>query len=340
MIKYIKLEKLEPAVDIATHYALKQDGIHWGLPTEPARNKHVGIELESAFAPGSTQARQIASWIKNQKDIPENFKKDLKSSNNIRAIVASYILPKITNLLCETPHYDGGGVESVLPPCTLKAHQVLKPEYAKIINIYKNFGFSDVEGGDGIHANIDKKLFGNTEEEAGKAFEMFLWFLYKNIDFMVQFSGRVRMYQTNSDLLSLLGDLLGLRSEEEQLIRFKSGKKTLVQMISAPGNNYGSGPVFNMTVNRDRRPCIEFRWFGSTHDINIFMSYIEFSFAIPEWSKTMTIPEQCTLQSFVEYVRARHEMYPHLLNRLLENSYVHELTLQQQVQRKYFALTR
>lgn len=326
----VELDELPKKVDLADAYEIitKKGGRFLSTENDDSSPNYVGIEYESAFSPGTVQLRKIYAWIAERPKLLKRLESLTGSrkptSGTIKNLVKTYILPQATDILMQTPHQDGGGLEAVAKPATLAAHQRLKPEYAKIIDVFKNFGFSDTEGGDGIHSNIDKTLFGADKVTRLRAFENFLWFLFFNIDFMVEFTDRKRIYQYNADLHHQMGDVFALGSDEEILSKFKSQKLQLLKVIENSEAAGLYGRVFNMTVNRDGRPCVEFRWFGSTHNIEKFMSNIEFSFALPEFCQTIKTENLAKLSNFCTFVRSNHDKYPHLLADLMTNSYAIE----------------
>lgn len=324
----IKFETPPKAVNVSQTYDLETNkaGFYHTDNEKGDQGDYLGVEFESCFSPGTTQLRYIADWLKEK----SSFKlTPMSNSNSVRAHVKDTIISQATEILMQNPHYDGGGVECVMKPATLAAHQRLKPEYAKIIDIFASFGFTDIEGGDGIHLNIDKTMFGQKAGLQRRSFEMFLWFLFFNIDFMVEFTDRKRHYQFCADMYHLLGDIFALKDEDELLKKFKEHKVSLLDTLASSSSNFR----LNMSVNRDGRPCIEFRWFGSTHNIEKFMSNIEFMYAISEFCRGITTENLAKLQNFCNFVRTNHAKFPHLLADLQQNSYAaeHLATVQQPV---------
>lgn len=116
----------------------------------------VGLEVEQRFSPGTIQARfnhtrlaaKSASWS-------ELAKQTIGYGGDVIAAMRSEIAKLFreqSNFIVDTPHHDGLGLECVFPPCTLKAHKVLIPEYLNILNLYQEWGFNCQQGGDGRNA--------------------------------------------------------------------------------------------------------------------------------------------------------------------------------------------
>lgn len=219
------------------------------------------------------------------------------------------LLKSMSPLIYQVPHEDGGGIESVLKPATLSAHHILKPEYARILSAYKEFGFTDELDGAGLHIYIDHSLFGDTVEEYTNKISYFLWFLFRCGEEMLEISNRKFSSQANADMWYLLGDHLGLLPDEQLLDKFKQQKNAALATL-ARKSTYGR--YMNVSFNRDGRPAIEFRWFSSTMDIEVFMAFIEFGFAIPEWCRTLTDESQVSFIGFCNFLKGSVDKYSHL----------------------------
>ena len=274
----------------------------------------MGIEFESRFDPTGPVVRAINKEIL-----------DLKLADAIHGRYDLFRLLRHTllndfsdTIIGGPPVNDGGGLEFRFHPTTLKAHHHLRGEYSRIMKCLSELGFTDAVGGDGIHLNIDNKAFGDHRTEKRKSFANFLWFLYKNQEFMIEFCNRKNMDDGMADMMTLLNDRYGNKSAQEVEQEFIRNKNDLLDALVGRANRNvrtrrsglydsptfgGSGTrKLNIHVNRDGRDCIEFRWFGSTFSINIFMSFIDFAFALPEYSKSHNSPTTVTLESFCEYV--------------------------------------
>lgn len=269
----------------------------------------IGIELEMRFSAHMVHLRQIAKTFKEQ--FP---KARLTYTDDLQMLFRSKVLGGHF-LVKGSPHGDGGGTESVLHPCTFQAHKVLKEEYARILDLYRQFGFNPNQGGDGIHHYIDYKLFGDNQLD--ESMMLFLWFLFKNADFVCLLSHRQYNLSSVADMYSLLGNTLGNWTDEEFEAAFIRQKDAVLNYLR--GDRQSWLRAFNISFGRDGRPACEFRWFGSTWDIDIFMMMIEFSHAIARFVATHRSLKEMELEVFCTYVRNNIEMYPHLIEELFNN---------------------
>lgn len=214
-------------------------------------------------------------------------------------------------MISALPHPDGGGLESVLWPATLAAHQRVKDEYAFILKTYEFYGYSDQRSGAGIHLNIDLSLFG---ENLYQGLVNFYNMLFYYNDFFMYLCGRFRMDGTNSSArhqLSITDWLTDIASFADV---FKSNKSSLKVLLN---NGRQEWWFMNTSIFRDNRRCLEWRWFGSTLDINKFMAFIELGFVLPTYCASLSSEQLINLDNFIEYVTSNAQ-YPHLYEYILE----------------------
>lgn len=323
--------------DLPIKYMAKGSYFFLRKAGEPGELGYVGVEFEQRWSCGTTHMRAIKNHLLSEMKRLEKEKSGVMSligvhektmlRDNIRSaghlvnLLPNLALKPQTPLIHGTPHTDGGGHECVLYPATLKAHQALKSEYERLIRAFQQYGYNDIQGGDGIHTNIDYSLFG--KDHVG-AIERFLWFLFYNSDFMVSLSERKYNMQYRADMASQLGDEMRNWSDSDYLNSFKKAKGGIVQSLRQSTSSGLFGRPLNFSVGRDGRRCLEWRWFGSTQDINKFMSIIELSFALPAFSGAQKTEDAMTLPAFCSYVRENMETYPHLFQVMVENEYSRE----------------
>lgn len=291
------------AVDRGSYQFIKYTG-------EDPVNEYIGVELEMRFSPHMVHLRNIVKYFqKEYKNL------NISSIGDVRTAIASRILSK-SFLVKGIPHYDGGGLESVLQPSTFAAHQVLKEEYKKLLNTYYAFGFNPQQGGDGIHHYVDYGLLG-PREGLEDSIILLHWFLFENRDFLSLASKRPYNYSSVADIHALLGDQLGLWSEERLKEAFIQHKEDVLEYIRGDGDSWVR--AFNISWGRDGRPAYEFRWFGSTWDIDEFMAMIELSHAMATFVASHRSIDQMKLDIFCNYVRDNMQQYPHLIEELYNN---------------------
>lgn len=277
---------------------------------EIGSNDYIGVELEMRFSPHMKHLRDIVKWAQKEHKYAR-----LEGSGDVRNIIARGVLNQ-SPLVNGIPHYDGGGLESVLNPTTLEAHQALKEEYRKLLDAYYRFGFNPQQGGDGIHHYVDYGLLGPAEDFEDSII-LFHWFLFENRDFLSLASKRSYNYSSMADIHALLGDQLGLWDEEQLKAAFIRQKDAVIE--HSRRDNASWHRAFNISWCRDGRQAYEFRWFGSTWDVDEFMSMIELSHAMATFVATHRSIDQMKLDIFCNYVRDNMQQYPHLIEELYNN---------------------
>lgn len=299
-------------------------------PAEDQKNitGFVGPEFEGTFSNGCKSIREVIHKLKdvkkailenkvantNYNEYSRNWADTIERLPSIAQIYTctKYLLHTSSPLIYDVPHEDGGGIECVLKPATLKAHHILKPEYERILNLYKELGFTDELPGAGLHIYIDDSLFGSTTEQINNNYTHFLWFLFKHQDEMLTISQRKYSSQLNADMYSMLGNTLGNMSDEEYEKAFKNSKASILEALKSPRKEYKR--YLNISIHRDQRPASEFRWFSSTMNITIFMSFIEFGFAVPAWTHTLSDESQVSFISFCNFIKQNVSTYPHIFD--------------------------
>lgn len=282
----------------------------------------VGPEYEGRFSYSKKKVREalrktinlISNYDLHKQEIIDTYLDGSYYTESFVLNVIRNILGRMSEIIYEFPHYDGQGIEVVLCPATLKAHQILKPEYERILEVYKELGFTDKLPGAGFHIYIDYTLFGNTEVDIVNNYANFLWLIFNHPEEFTDISNRQHSDDINSDLLTFLGDPLGILTEEELLKNFLKLKAESLTTLGTSEfkRKYKYLRLLNISYNRDGRPALEFRWFGSTLNINTFMAFIEFGFAMPEWTKTFTDAADASLNSFCNYIKTNVSTYIHL----------------------------
>lgn len=299
---------------------VESNGFYHTESDEETKN-YLGFELEQRFGGGANTLRELYSYL-GTKSVSNRISYGI--SGDILRAVKTKVFDGCSQLLYANPHFDGGGIECVIKPCTLTAIQTLKDEFVHILNLYKNFGFTDILGGDGIHANMDLTMFGSDVATQKKNMANFLWFIFYNSEFVVDFSGRTYNSQLVADMYTLIGDTLG-RNMENMKRSFLRQKDALLNAVEE--NSYQR--FLNMTVNRDGRPCLEFRWFGSTQSGDKLLSMAEFCYAIVAYVDTVKNDNQLKLHHFCAFVKRNVKTYPHLFEDMASNVYSKEFMILQ-----------
>lgn len=280
---------------------------------------YVGLEYESRFSPGANHSREIARYLTEKKRISFGNRPSSLGYMGMNTLLSAFIptfFSPVSPLAPTTSHRDGGGLESVFCPISMGAYKLLKNEFIRVLKLHTSLGFNDIQGGDGIHANMDLNMFGHDIDTRRETMANFFWFLFYNSEFMVEFSERKFNFQYNADMLTLLGDTLNLNPKGNR-DTFLSSKNAFLDAVE----NGTYGRSLNMTINRDGRPAVEFRWFGSTHDPEKFMAMIEFCYAVTAFCRGKKSESTLSLQNFCSFVKANVNTYDHLFEVMRSNIY-------------------
>ena len=228
-------------------------------------------------------------------------------------LIKTELFSYTSDLIQAPAHMDGGGLEIVPHPATFEAQQALKPEYERILRAFKHYGFNSNLGGDGIHLNVDKSLLGASIQEQRITLAKMLLFYYRNNTFFVRVSNRTSEDDHKVDIYHQLGDSYGNLTDDELDKVFYTEKGKLLDSLESSTVLKSLG----LRMNRGGRPAIEFRWFGSTHDVDILMSQIEFIHALCVYCRTNTEQDEISLGGFCFFISDHSKSYLHLANRML-----------------------
>lgn len=302
----LKFHELEP---------IKNREFIIGIKDDPD-SRAVGVELEVGFSPDIKLLPTMAKIFKKYPSINAGFgssisRRSYSTEESSFAIESpSTMLYNCSTLIDKPPHPDGGGLESVLTPATLLAHQRLKSDYEFILKVYEFYGYTDQRQGAGIHLNIDLTLFG---EDVYQGLVNFYNFLFFHNDFFMYLCGRWRSDGVNSSVRHQIhigdwhSDLQQFRST------FTGGKSSLKTVLKDKVEWW----FLNTSIHRDGRPCIEWRWFGSTLNIETFMAFVELGFALPIYCSLLKSENLVNLDNFINWV-TKDATYPHLFTYILD----------------------
>ena len=289
---------------------------------------YCGIEWECAWAPGTTQSRNIYAALRNihqRNSLVVNVRESSSdpfydtADSSLREAVRRLVFSDRTKLLAQAPHYDGGGIECVFCPMSLAAIRAAEQEFRIMFELADDFGFTPLRGGDGIHLNMDLSLYGSTMDEQVETCARMLRFAFANYDYIVRQSLRRWTYQRNSDIPSMLGDIFRVRSNQELEVLFMEQKSRFLDTIRAGT----SLKAFNIGIRTDRRPVLEIRWFGSTTKVAELFSIVDFAFAQAEYFRAN---DTTSLERFANFVKSTFDengllKYGHLYEHMQANEY-------------------
>lgn len=266
------------------------------LEDESQHSRVYGIETEIEFSPSPVVARSTASLL----DRTYNW----RGATFVDILNYFEMTLNTTQEFLQKVELDTGHLEFVTYPSSLKAVRKQSPAITSIIRRLVAFGFDPDSRNAGIHVNINRVNLGETLKEQKETFRKMLYFLYRNWDFTNKISGRLGSAQKNSDFIYLLGDFLGLQTEEERFAAFQAKCSTLVESL---GTEYYV-EFLGFSINRVHSNVIECRIFASTSRASVLNSYVEFVDLLIYFCY-FTAENELTAENFKKYVIRRQKDY-------------------------------
>lgn len=201
-----------------------------------------------------------------------------------------------------------------IPPATLEAHKANYIQYNALQEVLREAYFTDVVRTAGIHLNVDYHMLGENKSETVKKL---MQFMYNNRDFMVKVSLREGRAQELTDMDTFLGDMYNLSDKQEKFEEFIFHKNLIEEFFNNSDSNVSHSSIFNISLSKKGRRCMELRWFGTTLDINKFYSIIELGYALIYFCRSHKFHE-LDLEYFGRYVSCNAERYRNLHEILLD----------------------
>lgn len=308
-------------------------------------HKTIGMELEFVVKTTPSKRRVYEEALSNSQDYLLYLAKqrNMSNLNTISALDYNNIgsgfrssncaflnyIAKHTSFAIKDVHYDPTcGPELGISPVSLKALPVFKYELARILNNAVICSCMDKGRGAGVHLTADYRLFGEGQERRRNLNNYYL-FSYYNANFITELSNRPVENEDMADFhVSVIGNTT---NENMKMLRAISAKHDFVDTIMSNKNNR-TGPftstygVANHVSQANGLPLLEIRIFGSTTEIDVLMSYLEYVFCVSEFSKHLDYDlnnlkpydTQDSLTKFTNFVKSNKNKYPHLNNRMLK----------------------
>ena len=199
-------------------------------------------------------------------------------------------------LLYKRVHSDGGGIELSLRAFTEPLYKYYKNEIKDILLTCKEFLLYPSEK-DGIHINID--IF------TAKELKHFLDIIGPESDFkdfMADFIGRPKSADKLGNIDALMGDFNGTKPEVTKSL----WGRYVAEMLENIDKEFC---MLNLCFNKNGRPIIEWRWFGSTTNINRLYALVEFTYSILSY-------EGLSLKGWVKQVCRERFTRPHIFKEI------------------------
>lgn len=234
-----------------------------------ARNSKLGLEIELSYAPSQSEyARLKRRYCDEAGMCPTNL-----SYRTFFTLLMELSARRFENLFHRKPLADGGGIEFVLAPFTLRYYFNNRRRFAELLKFARDFTLYPSEK-DGIHVNIDYSLLGANLDEQKKTLKKLLYFvspLSDAHDYVQNFCAREHEASRNSDIYSMLNDPFRRLTSRELENVFKDTSKDILDSL-------GITPMcaLNMCFGKEGRQCIEWRWFASTTNIKKLLEIVVF----------------------------------------------------------------
>lgn len=168
-----------------------------------------------------------------------------------------------SDLFHREPLADGGGLEFILRPYTLRDLVRQRNRIRALLAFSRSYKLYPSDK-DGIHVNVDYHLLGSNLETQRETLGRLLKFLSPLSDaysFCQRMCGRQHEASKLSDVYTFLNDPFRRMSTDVLEKTFRETQKEILAAL-------GSEPMcaLNMCFGKEGRQCVEWRWFASTNE--------------------------------------------------------------------------
>lgn len=227
----------------------------------------IGLEIELTYNLSNNEWRELYAKYCEKQKLCSTF----ASYDEFKVLLMKEF--EDNPLLYKKPHQDGGGLELSLKPFTEEEYgsSIIYGAIRRMLVRCWEFKLYPSEK-DGIHLNIDIEAFTPTVLKA------FLGVIGPDSEFksfMSKFIGRPKSADKLGNIDTLLGDFSGTNTAVTSTL----WARYVDSMIEDIDKEYCT---VNMCFNKNGRPILEWRWFGSSLDINRIYALLQFVFSILE----------------------------------------------------------
>lgn len=216
----------------------------------------LGLEIELTYQPSYESIARMSERECKDRGVCET-----PDYYTFRRLAAKLVYERFRALQWRSPVLDGGGVEFILAPFSVKDIFKLRGTLSRMLSFVRSFDLYPSTK-DGIHVNVDYSLLGATLREQKETLKRFLYFvspLSSAYAYMQKFAGREHEASKHSDVYFMLKDPFRKLSHEELSATFKGIEKDILDCL---GDREMCS--LNMCFGKENRQCIEWRWFSST----------------------------------------------------------------------------
>jgi hypothetical protein len=207
---------------------------------------------------------------------------------------------------------------------SLAALPLLKPDIERTLHYAKLSSATENTEDTSIHYHVNYDYLGSTTDEIERTVSNMLWFLFDNREWMREFTGRRGDGEDLANMNYFLGNIDGSLSYVGLKKRFINTKASILEIIKSGGcisrdikdkevaHDDRVKGFFNIILN-DKFRTLEFRWFGSTTDVDTYMTQYEFMYAWVNAAKQNYLignTETTSMEKFKAYVERNKANYP------------------------------
>ena len=276
----------------------KKDGFIFSKK-EKYHTRVYGIECEIMFDISPKKARSVTRFLRNSYNWGGRDFVDILNYFVFTLQETQKFLMKV--------EIDAGNLEFVTYPSSLNSLKIQVREISIIISRLMDMGFNPNHYLSGFHVNINRFSLGKEVEEQKETFKKMLYFLYLNWEFTNSISRRLNSAQRRSDLLFLMGDLVGDLTSEEKAISFYKKTESLIRALGTHDYHQFLG----FSVNKTNVDVIECTIFASSNRESVMLTYIEFIDCLITFCYEKDI-KSLTISQFNEYVIEKQAKYINL----------------------------
>lgn len=282
-------------------------------------NAKIGLEIETVFAPRTDQARDLNLYFKSKYGFKCKEYHEFRDKL-IEILPTEFKKARINEFVEFKPEGENKndqGIELLTDVLNLYKHQERHEQYQKGLDILKRFYCTDKLGEDGIHLTIDHILFGPTLEWQASTVDNIIWFLYYNVDFVIQLSKRLYYFSSQIDMLFWLGDFLKQKTDRTRLRSLKENRQIIMDCLKGSERVL----IFNTNINKIEGVATEFKWFGSSLDAKHMITMIEFMVFLAGYAQIAKSSRSMKLSPFCKVLLQYTDVFPFLFEEMRLNEF-------------------
>lgn len=271
-----------------------KNGIYMASETD-YREDVIGFELEYLFAPTTHQFRELCVNIRALNRELE----DKPSLIQVRSWSRFYFLDRIKWFVANAEE-DGILDELIFYPTSKELIYRLKDEIGELFVKLCMMGYAEKSALEriGIHHNIEIDFSCHDFYRFCKSATVLRDLLYK-------VSNRIHLSSDRSDMDFFIGNRWGHFTKEDKATKYEAFINILVEGFKKKRETN----LLGIRIYPDGRPLIELMWYGSTLDVDVFYTQVDFTYSLKTFSKS---GESITKKKYMEYIVDHKYDFPYL----------------------------